>query len=154
MKIKKVPIKDLKPGLVKKVEVLLSNSNAYREDYFEWKETALTAAFSSNQISGGILRSWKHEPIFKQAESHVDAELFHFMTGIALMMFIDYKDGRPDLKTAQVVRIQPGTTIIIAKGKGHFVPVAEGDIPVSLVVVAPKMEAPRVRLDQPILGVE
>jgi oxalate decarboxylase/phosphoglucose isomerase-like protein (cupin superfamily) len=153
MEMKKVKIQNLKPELVKGVEVVLPQNNAYRETYFEWKETALTAEFATHNVSGGTLQAWYHQPLFKEAENHIDAEMFYFISGTALMMFIDYKKGKPDLKTAQVVRILPGTKIIIAKGKGHFVPVAEGNDPVSVVVVAPKMDAPRVALSEPILGI-
>lgn len=151
--MKKIKIQNLKPGLIKGVEIVLPENVAYRETYFEWKENPLTARFESNRISGGTLQSWHHVPIFKESENHIDAEMFYFISGTAIMMFIDYKHGLPDLKTAQVVRIPPGTKIIIAKGKGHFVPVAECDIPVFAVVVTPKMEAPRVILPEPILGI-
>ncbi|MFB3895286.1 MAG: hypothetical protein ACE14V_03185 [bacterium] len=151
--MKKLKIQNLKPGLVKGVEVMLPQKEAYRETYFEWKETTLIAKFATHNVSGGTLQAWHHQPLFKEAENHIDAEMFYFISGTALMMFIDYKKGIPDLKTAQVVRILPGTKIIIAQGKGHFVPVAEGDVPVSVVVVAPKMDAPRAALSEPILGI-
>jgi len=35
---------------------------------------------------------------------------------------------------------------VIAAGKGHFVAVAETDEPVEAVVVAPRMDAPRMAL--------
>jgi oxalate decarboxylase/phosphoglucose isomerase-like protein (cupin superfamily) len=69
-----------------------------------------------------------------------------------MMLFIDVHAQGPDLESAQIVRIQPGTQIIILKGKGHFVAVAEGDAPVEMIVVAPKMEAPRIKLPVPIEG--
>jgi len=149
---KQVPIQDLTEGLVRGVKVALPGPNAYRETYFEWIEAPLTAHFETSHISGGTLKCWHSVPLFIEAENHIDAEMFYFIKGTAIMLFIDYKGDVPDLGTAQVVRIQPGTRIIIEKGKGHFVPVAEGDEPVEIVVVAPKMEAPRMTLSQPVLG--
>jgi len=52
-----------------------------------------------------------------------------------------------------VVRIQPGTQIVISAGKGHFVPVADGDETLEVIVVAPKMEAPRMPLPVVIEGI-
>jgi len=40
---------------------------------------------------------------------HIDAEMFYFVSGVALMLFIDVKDDQAVLETSQVVRIQPGT---------------------------------------------
>jgi len=57
------------------------------------------------------------------------------------------------MKTAQVVRIQAGTQIIIPASKAHFVPVAEGDEPVEIVVVAPRMDAPRIDLPDSVEGI-
>ncbi len=149
---KQVPIQDLKEGVVRGVKVALPGPDAYRETYFEWIEAPLITHFDTTKISGGTLKCWHSVPLFTEAENHIDAEMFYFIKGTAIMLFIDYKDDEPDLVTAQVVRIRPGTRIIIEKGKGHFVPVAEGDEPVEIVVVAPKMDAPRLPLRHPVLG--
>ena len=152
--MKKIKIRDLKPGLVDGIEVQMPlEAEVYREAYFEWMASSLVAHFGTNEISGGILKAWHHEPIFREAEAHVDAETFYFVSGVALMLFVDYRNGQPDLETAQIVRIQPGTQLVISAGKGHFVAVAEGDDPVYIVVVAPKMDAPRVSLPIPVEGV-
>jgi hypothetical protein len=52
------------------------------------------------------------------------------------------------------VRIQAGTQIIVAAGKGHFVPVAEGPEYVAAVVISPKMAAPRLSLPETVEGVK
>jgi oxalate decarboxylase/phosphoglucose isomerase-like protein (cupin superfamily) len=83
----------------------------------------------------------------------VDAEMFYFLGGTAIMLFADVKNGKPDSGSIRIVRIHAGTRIIIPEGKAHFVPVAEGDTPLSVIVVAPKMDAPRILLPEPVLGV-
>jgi quercetin dioxygenase-like cupin family protein len=65
--------------------------------------------------------------------------MFYFVSGVALMLFVDIKDGQVDLDTAQIVRVQPGTQLVIEAGKGHFVAVAESEAPVEMIVVSPKM---------------
>ena len=152
--MKVILIQDLRPGLVPGVEVQFPDTvAAYIENYFEWTGSSLTACFGSHQISGGVLRAWKHQPVFNEIEYHVDAEMFYFVSGTAIMPFMDMVDGQPDLSTAQIVRIPPGTQIIIPPGKAHFVAVAESDTPVEIIVVSPKMDAPRAPLPDPILGV-
>jgi oxalate decarboxylase/phosphoglucose isomerase-like protein (cupin superfamily) len=139
--------------LVSGIEVQMNGAvPPFRETYFEWSSSMLTAKFASSEISGGILKTWHHVPVFNEIETHCDAEMFYFISGVAMMLFIDVHAQGPDLESAQIVRIQPGTQIIILKGKGHFVAVAEGDAPVEMIVVAPKMEAPRIKLPVPIEG--
>ncbi|HBF37160.1 MAG TPA: hypothetical protein DDW50_07550 [Firmicutes bacterium] len=153
--MKKIKIQDLMPGLVTGIEVLLPTKKAgFKENYFEWTASPLVAKFATNEISGGILESWHHVPVFTEIETHVDNEMFYFISGIARMLFIDMKNGKPDINTAQVVRILPGTQIIISPGKAHFVPVAEDSMPFFAVVVSPKMAAPRISLLEPVEGIE
>jgi mannose-6-phosphate isomerase-like protein (cupin superfamily) len=154
--MKKVVIQDLRPGLVKGVAVQLPPVQpGYRETYFEWTPSSLTAQFKNAGVSGGVLRAWKHTPVFREIETHVDAEMFYFSSGVALMLFIDVKeDGQTDLDTAEIVRVRPGTQLVIAAGKGHFVAVAESDEPVEMIVVSPKMDAPRTSLPETVAGEE
>ena len=150
----KVNIQNLTPGVVSGVEVQVPGSiNPYRENYFEWAGSSLAATLQTKEISGGVLKAWHHVPIFKQIETHIDAEMFYFVSGVALMLFMDVENGSPMMKTAQVVRVQAGTQIIIPAGKAHFVPVAEGDEPVEIVVVAPRMDAPRIDLPDSVEGI-
>ena len=152
--MKKIKIQDLAKGLVIGVEVQLpQQGETYKETYFEWTATSVIAKMNTKEISGGVLRAWHHTPVFNEIESHIDTEMFYFVSGVALMLFIDIKDGKPDINSAQFVRIQPGTQISISPGKGHFVAVAEGSEPMCAVVVAPKMEAPRMRLTEAVEGV-
>jgi mannose-6-phosphate isomerase-like protein (cupin superfamily) len=141
------------PGVVPGVAVAMPGDESYKEVYFEWLAAPLTTTFQSRDISGGNLRSWKSVPLFSQVETHVDAEMFYFLGGTAVMLFADVVNGSPDMESITIVRIRPGTRITIPAGKAHFVPVAEGDEPVSIVVVAPKMDAPRVGLQEAVLGV-
>jgi mannose-6-phosphate isomerase-like protein (cupin superfamily) len=151
--MKMVPIEALRRGGVSGVEVALpGEASAYREGFFEWRASALDAAFRTSQIAGGVLKAWRHEPAFAQIETHADREMFHFMSGTAIMLFMDAPGGRPDMDSAQIVRILPGTEIAIDAGKGHFVAVAEGDEPVVAVVVAPRMDAPRMDLPDTVKG--
>jgi hypothetical protein len=153
--MKEVVIQDLKPDLVKGVAVQLPPAQpGYRETYFEWAPSSLTAQFKSTEVSGGVLRAWRHTPVFREIETHVDAEMFYFVSGLALMLFVDVKDGQADLDTAQIVRVRPGTQLVLTAGKGHFIAVAESEEPVEMVVVSPKMAAPRMVLVEAVEGVE
>lgn len=148
--MKKIIVQDLKPGLVQGVEASLPGEqpDVYCESYFNWAPSSLVTNMSSNKISGGVLTAWHHTPVFTEVETHVDSEMFFFNSGIALMLFMDIKDGIPDMNSAQIVRIQPGTQLIITAGKAHFVPVAESESPVNIIVVSPKMDAPRLTLSE------
>ncbi len=151
--MKKINIQDVKPGLVKGLEVQLPMQAAcHKENYFEWTASSLTAKFRSPEISGGVLQTWHHVPVFNEIETHLDAEMFYFISGVALMIFVDIKDGQPEMGSAQIVRIQPGTQLIVAAGKGHFVAVAESTEPVLSVVISPKMDAPRMSLKETVEG--
>jgi mannose-6-phosphate isomerase-like protein (cupin superfamily) len=150
----KIPILDLEPGLVSGISVQMPDAvTPYRDTYFEWNGSSLISKFRAAEISGGILKTWHHVPVFKEIETHIDAEMFYFISGVAIMLFMDVESDQPTPDSAQIVRIQPGTQIIIPEGKGHFVPVAEGDEPVEMIVVAPKMDAPRIALSTPVEGV-
>jgi mannose-6-phosphate isomerase-like protein (cupin superfamily) len=153
--MKQIQIQDLRPGLVTGVVVLMpAETPGYQETYFTWTASPLVAQFQTKAVSGGILEAWRHTPVFTEMETHCDNEMFYFRSGVALMPFVEVKDGQADLDTAQIVRIQPGTQLIIAAGKAHFVPVAEGSEPVVIVVVSPKMAAPRVALAEVIEGIK
>jgi mannose-6-phosphate isomerase-like protein (cupin superfamily) len=125
----------------------------HRETYFEWTPSSLTAPFQSPEVSGGVLRALRHTPTFHEIETHVDAEMFYFVSGVALMLFVDVKDGQVELDTAQIVRVQPGTQLVVAVGKGHFVAMAESEAQVEMIVVSPKMDAPRMGLAEAVEGV-
>lgn len=150
-----VKIKDIKNGLISGVSVyLVEDAAPYREDFFQWEESPLIADFKTASISGGTLKAWHHKPVFTQVETHADKEMFYFVSGTAIMLFADIKDGAVVMESAQIVRIQEGTQIIIDAGKAHFVAVAEGDESVRAVVVAPKMPAPRIEIGESIEGIE
>lgn len=152
--MRKIKIEDLDHGLIEGVDVHLPDADeTYCENYFEWTATSLTAKMATSLISGGVLRAWHHTPVFYEMETHADTEMFYFVSGVALMLFIDVLDGRPAMETAQIVRIKAGTQISISPGKGHFVAVAENSEPICAVVVAPKMDAPRMTLPEPVTGV-
>jgi mannose-6-phosphate isomerase-like protein (cupin superfamily) len=154
MTVKKIKIQDLGPDLVNGVEVLLPDDlPGYQETYFKWAASPLVVNFQKTEVSGGILEARRHIPVFTEVETHCDNEMFYFLSGVALMLFVDLKDGHTDLETAQIVRVQPGTQIIISAGKAHFVPVAEGSEHVVAVVVSPKMSAPRITLSEPVEGI-
>ena len=152
--MKKIKIQDLVAGLVSGIDIQLpQQAETYKETYFEWTATSVVAKMNTKEISGGVLRAWHHTPVFNEIESHIDTEMFYFVSGVALMLFIDIKDGKPDIDSAQIVRIQPGTQLSIDAGKGHFVAVAEGSEPICVVVVSPKMDAPRMTLAKPVEGI-
>lgn len=151
--MKEIRIEDLRPGLVPGLSVAMPGDRPYGEMYFEWTAAPLATTFRTREISGGTLKAWKSVPFFSQVERHVDAEMFYFLEGTAIMLFADVKNGAPDQGSLQIVRIPAGTRIVIPQGKRHFVPVAQDDIPVSVVVVAPRMDAPRIALPEAVLGV-
>lgn len=152
--MKTVHIQDIHDGLISGVSVALPDAiRGEQNAYFNWTSAALTASFQTGDVTGGVLKSWRHQPLFELAECHVDDEMFYFLQGTAIMLFVDYIDGQPDADTAQVVRIPAGTQLIIEKGKGHYVAVAETDEPVIALVVAPAMDAPKMPLSHPVLGI-
>jgi mannose-6-phosphate isomerase-like protein (cupin superfamily) len=151
----KVLIQNLSPDLVNGIQVQLPDAGEIEKElYFEWSPSNLITQFKTNSISGGLLSSSKSEPIFKEIESHIDAEMFYFISGTAFMLFIDIKNNKPIIGTAQIVRIQQGTQLIIPAGKGHFVPVPEGDDSIEIIVVAPKMGDIKAKLPMPIEGIK
>jgi mannose-6-phosphate isomerase-like protein (cupin superfamily) len=152
--MKKISIQDLTPDLVSGIQVQLPGTEAIEEElYFKWAPSTLVTQFDTNFVSGGILTSSKADPIFYEIESHLDAEMFYFMSGTAIMIFIDLLDQKPLMDTAQIVRIQPGTQLIIPAGKAHFVPVPEGDDALEIIVVAPKMGDIKVDLPESVMGI-
>ena len=107
--------------------------------------------FKSTRIACGLLEGWHHTPTFNEIEYHEDAELFYFLEGPALMLFVDIKAGKAVMESAQIVRIPAGTELSIDPGKGHFVAVAEGDT-MKALVVAPVQDSPRITLDETVCG--
>lgn len=152
--MKKIPIQNLTPSLVSGIEVQMPGmAVTEKETYYEWYKSSLITRFKTTEISGGFLKTWHHVPVFSNVETHLDAEMFYFISGIALMPFLDIRDGEPLLDTAQIVRIHPGSQIIIPAGKGHYVAVAEGDDPLIIVVIAPEIEDIKMKLSEPIEGI-
>jgi oxalate decarboxylase/phosphoglucose isomerase-like protein (cupin superfamily) len=150
----KIPILDLETGLVDGISVQMPDAvTPYQDTYFEWNGSSLISKFRTTEISGGTLKAWHHVPVFREIETHIDAEMFYFISGVAIMLFMDVEKDQPTMDSAQIVRIQPGTQIIIPESKGHFVPVAEGNEPVEMIVVSPKMDAPKIALPTLIEGV-
>ncbi len=147
-----VKIQDLKDVTISGVNVAFTDTcEAYKEDFFEWTAFPVVTGFKTGNIMSGLLQGWHHTPNFDKIEYHADAEQFYFTEGTALMLFIDIKDGKPAMDTAQIVRIPAGTQLDIAAGKGHFVAVAEG-CTFKAVVVSPVQDAPRMDLPEMICG--
>lgn len=151
--MKEYRIQDINADAVCGVSVQMPCSQeSYCEGYFKWTASSLLAQFASSQVSGGVLETWHHTPVFSELEYHEDDEMFYVMQGTAIMPFADMKDGQIVEDSIQIVRIPPGTQFIISKGKAHMPPVAEEDA-VSIVVLSPRMEAPRVGLKEEISGI-
>ena len=150
-----IKITDIANTPISGVQVHLAcNDEPYLETYFNWSASPLIASFATGNVSGGTLKCWHHTPVFTQVETHVENEMFYFTGGPCLMLFVDVKDGKAVMESAQMVRIPQGTQIIIEKGKAHFPPVAEGDEPSMAVVVSPKVDAPRIDLPEAIEGIQ
>jgi oxalate decarboxylase/phosphoglucose isomerase-like protein (cupin superfamily) len=152
--MKQVKIENLAKNQISGITVMLpEDGTTYKENFFEWSASVLTSVFNTNEVTGGILKAWHHTPTFNEIETHVDKEMFYFISGTAIMLFVDVAGGKPVMASVQMARILPGTQIIIDAGKGHFVAVAEGSEPICAVVVAPKMDAPRMPLSEMVSGV-
>lgn len=123
----------------------------YCEDYFTWSGMPVITEFNTNRIMMGILEGWHHTPNFDKIEYHEDKESFYFISGTALMYFVDIRDGKPAMETSQIVRIPAGVELEIETGKGHFVAVAEGDH-FSALVTSPAQGAPRINLPETVCG--
>jgi mannose-6-phosphate isomerase-like protein (cupin superfamily) len=150
----KKQIEDLKEHLIEGVAVQLPGSVAAEKgEYFQFTPAALIAGYKTSRIGSGVLRSLRHKVEFRVAEYHEDRETFIFVSGTAVMLFLDLENGRAKMETAHLVRIKEGTKIIIEPGKGHFVPVAEGNETVCAVVEAPSMPAIKVELPEAVSAV-
>jgi len=125
--------------------------NLYSEDYFTWSGMPIVSAFKTENIMMGILEGWHHTPNFDKIEYHEDKESFYFISGVALMYFVDIRGGKPEIETSQIVRIPAGVELEIEAGKGHFVAVAESDC-FSALVTSPVQEAPRIALPEIVCG--
>ena len=147
-----VTISDLKNATISGVRILFSDScETYKENFFEWTAFPLVSEFQTTKIMTGLLQGWHHTPNFDVIETHSDNEVFYFLEGTALMLFIDVENGLPLAETAQIVRIPSGTILEIAKGTGHFVAVAE-DNTFKALVISPVQDAPRINLPEMICG--
>ena len=126
----------------------------YTESYFDWKAYPMISNMKETHLRIGLLTSWHHKPEFDQIEYHDGQELFFFTEGPCLMLFCDIRDGAPIMESAQLVRIEAGTELLVDAGKGHFVPVGVDDTDrFRAVVVSPPQEAPRIMLPEIIIGV-
>ena len=94
--MKNVQIQDLMAGLVDGIEVQLpSRANIYKETYFEWTATSLISKVNTSEISGDVLKAWHYTPVFSEIETHIDTEMFYYISGVSLMLFIDIVNGKP-----------------------------------------------------------
>ncbi len=149
--MKKYKITEIAPGAVKGVDVQLpGTAKIYKENWFEWTATTLCSNMKTTALAGGVLDIWKYTPVFRELEFHQDNEMFYFIQGTAIMPFADINNGKIDMDSVQLVRIQPGTQIIIHPNKAHFVAVAQDDTPVKIIVASPAMDAPRLMPDESI----
>lgn len=150
----KLLIEDLRPGCVSGVRVQLPiESPAPGDSYFTWAESSLTTSFQTCDVSGGVLCSTQKKVRFQEMEYHQDDEMFFFVSGTGIMAFCDIEKGSVLPSSIQLVRIRQGTQIIIEKGKGHFVPIAEEATGLTIIVISPKMEAIKVMVNEAIEGV-
>lgn len=148
----KLKIKDIGESEVKGVRFLNTGScGPYREKYFEWTPFPMVSLFHNNSVMMGVLEGWHHVPAFTEIEYHEDRELFFFIEGTALMLFVDIENGATDMDSLEMIRIPAGTQMEIEQGKGHFVPVAEGGY-FKALVVSPVQDAPRIKLGEMIVA--
>ncbi|MEG1516164.1 MAG: hypothetical protein RSD95_14855 [Clostridia bacterium] len=149
-----VKICNLRETTVSGVKAVYSDSyETHRDHYIEWTPFPISSEFQTGRVMAGLLQAWHHAPVFPWVERHEDNEMFYFVEGTGLMLFMDYVDEKPVLETAQVVRIPEGVTLEIAKGKGHCVAVAQGDT-YKVIVISPEQDAPKTQLTEEVCGVE
>lgn len=128
------------------------DGNVYQEDYFYWKGSTGSVDFQTNRISTGSMKTWHRTPVFRKLEYHEDYEKFIFLAGTALFPVADVKDGAVCAGSFHVLRVKPGTEVVVPPGKAHFMPVAEGDEPVRITVVCPEMPFYHVFLPEEVFA--
>ncbi len=154
METKTYPIIEIKDFKLPGVTFARDNkADLYAETYFEWQPMALCSQFADPNVSGGFLETHYHLPICTEMEYHIDTEVFYFVSGEVIMPFCTLKDGAADMESVCFVRIPAKTQVVIEKGVGHFVAVASNCEKATLVVVSPKMDAPRIALPYRVQGV-
>ena len=153
MSTQTIPISQIKDCAVTGVHFAQPTEVAcYRESYFTWQPMELGGLFQESPVSGGYLYTRRHPPEYRELEYHTDMEIFYFVKGDVIMPFCTLRNGMPDMQTLQLIYIPENTQLVIEKNVGHFVPVAANCETASIVVVAPKMDAPRVPLPYPVRG--
>jgi len=150
-----IKIVDLKPGMVSGVTVrLYEDMPTAGENWYEYTCYNTQAAFKADKLDAVFVKMKKNPPVFTEVEMHEDTEVQLYVKGDVIALFVDVKDEKADLSTAQLVRIKEGTCIAIEKGKGHFVPVGTGDEPSLMAVTAPDQAYPHYALPETIVGIE
>lgn len=153
MQAKRYPIIQMEECTVPGVHFARPDSNElYQEAYFTWQPMGPCGDYHTMQIGGGYLVAYRHVPEYREIEYHEDTEIFYFTSGDVVMPFCTIRDGVPDMQTLQIVYIPEKTQLILEPGTGHFVPVAANGLTAQIVVVAPKMDAPRLSLPTPVVG--
>lgn len=150
-KIRICPIEQLDvPG----VHVRLPGDvDVYEESYLRWHGTRLQLEMKNTLVAGGVLKVWRHQPVFQKLEYHDDREKYVFLQGNVIMPFADVKDGMIVESSLQYARIQAGTEILIEAGKAHFMPVADDTDCALAMVICTNMPYYHVFLKEPVCGV-
>jgi hypothetical protein len=131
----------------------LNEQKAYKDRNFEWWADNEGVVLGGQKIHTGDLIAWHQVFKVKEVEYHDDTEVFLYLSGEALVLFCDIHNGQVKMDSLTMVSIQPGTRIVIAKGKGHSVPIAIGTEPVHAVVIAPALKTEWAVLPQEVEGV-
>ena len=59
-----ISIKKIEETKIDGVRYHLSESESYKEAYFEWTALPLITPFQHSEIMNGILQGWHHTPVF------------------------------------------------------------------------------------------
>jgi len=149
-----VQICDMKPGLVSGVTVKNPEQmESHKEQWYEYTCANIQAKFEADRLDMVLVKMGKRRPVFQEVEAHQDTEVQFYVSGTVIALFIDIKEGTPDLDTAQIVRIREGTCLAVEKGKGHFVPVSQDNETAVMVVTMPTQDFPHVTLPEPVCGI-
>ncbi|MDR1541884.1 MAG: hypothetical protein LBU32_28675 [Clostridiales bacterium] len=149
----KVKVQDLVPGVVDGLDMHIPGSGVpVREKWYEWVPVAIEAQFQTCAVSGGVLKGWKHAPVFTDLEFYPDKRLVFVVMGCGIFPFADVKDGVVDMESVQLIRAKRGSKFVVPAYKASFAPVAENELEVICVIASARMEPKRIVLAEEIEG--
>ncbi|WP_195542639.1 hypothetical protein [Massiliimalia timonensis] len=129
----------------------IESAEKIQEDYFTAYFHRPSFPFQDSSVKCNLIRTagstW---PVsIDKVETHSEPEVFCFVEGISTMLFVDVHDSKPDLESAVLLKIPPGTVLQISKGKAHYIGPALTPTAVCMVVESAHASTLYYPLDQP-----